>query len=55
MSTTATNIFIGVWQNHNDGTWPTWTLTLKQRDGGVLSALFSLSALQQRRHGTLSN
>lgn len=42
MSTTATNIFIGVWQNHNDGTWPTWTLTLKQRDGGVLSAALVL-------------
>ncbi|CAI7663903.1 unnamed protein product [Penicillium discolor] len=38
MSTTAGNIFIGVWQNHNDERWPTWTLTLKQRDGGILSA-----------------
>lgn len=42
MSTTATNIFIGAWQNHNDGTWPTWTLTLKQRDGGVLFAALVL-------------
>lgn len=38
MSTTAGNIFIGVWKNHNDERWPTWTLTLKQRDGGILSA-----------------
>ncbi|KAJ5516920.1 hypothetical protein N7527_008480 [Penicillium freii] len=42
MSTTAPNIFIGVWQNHNEETWPTWTLTLKQRDGGILSAALVL-------------
>lgn len=36
---TDTNIFIGTWQNHNSAAWPTaWTLTLKQREGGILSA-----------------
>ena len=36
---TDTNIFIGVWQNHNSAAWHTaWTLTLKQREGGILSA-----------------
>ncbi|KAJ5505300.1 hypothetical protein N7453_004257 [Penicillium expansum] len=42
MSTTAANIFIGIWQNHKNETWPTWTLTLKQRDGGILSAALVL-------------
>ncbi|CAI7637299.1 unnamed protein product [Penicillium viridicatum] len=42
MSATAPNIFIGVWQNHNEETWSTWTLTLKQRDGGILSAALVL-------------
>ena len=35
---TAANNFTGVWQNYNDAAWPKWTLTLKKRDGGVLSA-----------------